>query len=223
MLQRQHFATLTCLDMHSGENNGEDIIVMLHGYGSNEKDLIQLTPYLGSNLHAISARAPLQLDMEMYGWFPIEFTPEGITVDYPAAREASNRLNAFLHAIIDHYQPKHSRVWLMGFSQGAVMSYLTALFEPSILNGVIALSGQFPEAEAGAMPQSPLLRDLPFLVVHGEYDDVLPVMNGRRSRQWLSKQVNDLSYMEYPMGHEINSEELNLIGRWLDEQRSKKQ
>ncbi len=217
MLQRQQFATLTCLDMLSDGNNGDEIIVMLHGYGSNEKDLIQLAPYLGNSLHTISARAPLQLEREMYGWFPIEFTPEGITVDHAAAREASERLNACLHAIIERYEPAQGKIVLMGFSQGAVMSYLTALTEPSILKGVIALSGQFPEAEVALLTENAALRNIAFLVIHGEDDDVLPVLNGRRSRQWLSEHVSDLCYMEYPMGHEINSEALRLISTWLQE------
>jgi len=61
-------------------------MIMLHGYGSNERDLIQLAPSLRPEFRYVSARAPQKMDFGMFGWFPIEFTPGGITVDREAAR-----------------------------------------------------------------------------------------------------------------------------------------
>lgn len=214
MLQRNE-SSLTYLDRcpQSGQNG--DILVMLHGYGSNEKDLMQLAPWLDESLRFISVRAPLQLAPEMYGWFPVEFTQEGITVDQDAARKAKETLIEFFRHIIGKHDAQEGKILLMGFSQGAVMSYLTALAEPSLLHGVIALSGQFPDPSSLVNAHPETLRTIPFLVVHGLYDNVLPVANGRISENWLKEHVDTLTYREYPMGHEINAEALDMIKQWL--------
>ena len=214
MLQRKQ-STLTYLDMSPQSGQNSDILVMLHGYGSNEKDLIQLAPLLDENLRFISPRAPLQLAPEMYGWFPVEFTHEGITVDRDAARRAKETLLEFLHNIIGEYKIPDGKIRLMGFSQGAVMSYLTALAEPSLFHGVIALSGQLPKPSSLVNTRPDVFRNIPFLVVHGSYDDVLPVANGRRSESWLKEHVDKLEYREYPMGHEINAEAIEMVRDWL--------
>ena len=214
MLQRKQ-SSLTYLDMPSQSGKNSDILIMLHGYGSNEKDLMQLAPLLDENLRFISPRASLQLAPEMYGWFPVEFTHEGITIDRNAARKAKEALLEFLHHIIEEYAARENKIWLMGFSQGAVMSYLTALAQPTLLHGVVALSGQLPESSSLLNADPAAFRAIPFLVVHGLYDDVLPVTNGRRSESWLEKHVDTLTYREYAMGHEVNNDTLELVRKWF--------
>ncbi len=215
MIQRKQ-SVLTYLHMlpQPAGSNG-DILVMLHGYGSNEKDLIQLAPFIDGTLQCISPRAPIELSPEMHGWFPIEFTDEGITVDRSAAITAAATLLDFIQHIIEEYEARGSKIWLMGFSQGAVMSYLAALAEPSLFHGVMAMSGQFPESSPLINRQPDAFRSIPFLVVHGLYDDVLPVANGRTSEAWLKNHVDSLTYREFSMGHEINNEALELLREWF--------
>jgi phospholipase/carboxylesterase len=220
MLQRKNL-TLTFLDSAPSRQENTPLMIMLHGYGSNEKDLMQLAPMLHQRMHYISARAPRMLDFGMFGWFPIQFTPDGIIVDYPAAEEAVEKLVAFIREIIDAYSPSGGRVYLMGFSQGSVMSYLTAFHAPELLHGVIALSGHLPEK---AMPDGkvkPELRTLPFLVAHGIYDDILPIAKGRQSKDWLQRHTDDLIYREFPIGHQISDEGIDLIRSWLGEKAPK--
>ncbi len=218
MLQRKQL-NLAFLDLTAGETQENDILVMLHGYGSNEKDLIQLAPLLDREMRFISVRAPERLDREMYGWFPLEFTPQGVTADREAVREAGKTLAVFLRGVLETYNPRGGKLWLMGFSQGAIMSYLMALAEPSLLHGIIALSGQFPEPALQAAPDPQAFRALPFLVVHGLYDDVLPVTNGRFAEQWLTGKIDDLTYREYPVGHSIHPDAPAVLDEWLTSRR----
>ncbi|ARM31488.1 alpha/beta hydrolase [Prosthecochloris sp. HL-130-GSB] len=216
MALRKTIASLTCIDLEPENEGPQNILVMLHGYGSNEKDLIQLAPSLGQGLRYISIRAPLQLAPEMYGWFPIEFTPGGITYDPELAAEARQRLSLCLQTIIETLRPRGGKVWLMGFSQGAVMSYLTALSEPSLLHGVIALSGKFPDEAIEKYPVTDTTALLPFLVMHGTYDEVLPVAHARHARVLLQNEVSDFCYKEYPAGHTITMEALDDLNIWLE-------
>lgn len=216
MLQRKHLS-LTYLDMAPRDPENAPVMIMLHGYGSNEKDLIQLAPMLHEDIRYISARAPHTLDFGMFGWFPIEFTANGITVDYRAAEEARRQLIAFIGEIIAEYHPAGGRVFLMGFSQGSVMSYLTAFEQPELLHGVIACSGQLPRQDSIPENSKHSLRQLPFLVVHGIFDDVLPIEKGAESNRFLKSMVTDLTYREFPMAHEISPAALKLVSEWLQE------
>lgn len=215
MLQRRNLS-LTFLDFPPVKPENAPLMLMLHGYGSNEKDLMQLSPLLLQGMRYISARAPVFLDFGMFGWFPIAFTPNGITVDYDAAADARDKLIVFIRELISEYRPSGNKIYLLGFSQGTVMSYLTAFHAPELLHGVMALSGQLPGNSLQA-ELKPELQNLPFLVMHGLYDDILPIEKGRQANEWLQQHVRDLVYREYPVAHQIPEEGIRLVRSWLEE------
>jgi phospholipase/carboxylesterase len=216
MLQRRHLS-LAYLELAPVKPDYAPLMIMLHGYGSNEKDLIQLAPSLRPEFRYISARAPQQMDFGMFAWFPLEFSPNGIIVDYAAAQKAVEQLIGFISEIIAEYHPAGNKVFLMGFSQGTVMSYLTAFLAPELLHGVIACSGQLPEKTVPHDNMKPALRKLPFLVMHGIYDDILPIAKGRAAQSWLHEHVDDLTWREYPIAHQISDSGVELMHSWLGE------
>jgi phospholipase/carboxylesterase len=219
MLQRKKLS-LTYLEQNPKESKNAPLVLMLHGYGSNEKDLIQIAPVLPKKFRYISPRAPLEIDYGMFGWFPLQFTQNGIVVNYAEAALALQQLTCFMKEIVDEYKPAGNRLFLMGFSQGSVMSYMTAFNTPELLHGVIALSGQLPEKTLPTEHALPLLRKLPFLVMHGIYDDVLPIAKGRAAHQFLQEHVNDVIYEEYPIAHQISDIGISHIHSWLEERGS---
>jgi phospholipase/carboxylesterase len=216
MLQRRNLS-LTYLDSPPERPENAPLMIMLHGYGSNEKDLIQLSPMLHGSMRYISARAPVTLDFGMFGWFTLQFTPDGIIVDYAGASAARDKLIGFIREIIEEYKPQGNKVYLMGFSQGAVISYIAAFHAPELLHGVIALNGQLPEKSLPSDPVREEITRLPFLVMHGIFDDILPIEKGRQSNEWLQRHVHDLVYREYPVAHQISDEGIGLIRSWLEE------
>ncbi|EAT60111.1 alpha/beta hydrolase [Chlorobium ferrooxidans] len=218
MLQRKELS-LSYMEQAPETPENAPLVLMLHGYGSNEKDLIQIAPALPPEFRYISARAPQVMDYGMYGWFPLEFTPNGIIVDHAAAERALHQLIGFVRELIEEYRPAGEQVFLMGFSQGTVMSYLTAFNAPELLHGVIALSGQLPEKNMPTEKASPLLRKLPFLVMHGLFDEVLPIAKGRAANAWLEEHVDELIYREYPIAHQISDSGIELIRSWLSAHR----
>ena len=215
MLQRRHLS-LAYLDLAPAKPENAPLIIMLHGYGSNEKDLIQLAPSLRPEFRYISARAPEEMDFGMFAWFPLEFTPTGIRVDHGEAQRAVEQLIGFIREIIAEYQPLGNKVFLMGFSQGTVMSYLTAFLAPELLHGVIACSGQLPEKTVPHDTLKPVLKRLPFLVMHGSFDDVLPIAKGLAAKAWLEEHVEDLTWRQYPIAHQISDSGVELMRTWLE-------
>jgi phospholipase/carboxylesterase len=191
------------------------LLVLLHGLGSNEQDLISLAPYLDQRFLIVSLRAPIVLQAGAYSWFNIEFTPKGNFIDAEQAENSRLALLSFLEQLgkQEVYDPK--QVYLMGFSQGAIMSLSVALSTPEICAGVVAMSGRLLDAFADRLADLETLKKLHFLVVHGRSDQVLPIECGRAIKTYLSALPVSLTYREYNMGHEVNAESLSDIAQWL--------
>jgi phospholipase/carboxylesterase len=73
-----------------------------------------------------------------------------------------------------------------------------------------------PEKTVPHESLKPALRKLPFLVMHGIYDDVLPIAKGRAAHAWLQEHIEDLTYREYPIAHQIADSGIELICSWLE-------
>jgi len=185
------------------------VLVLLHGLGSNEQDLLSLAPELEGGLTVVALRAPFSYGGG-FSWFGIEWTATGLVPDEVQAVESRELLLEELPQIAARFGA--SRLLLGGFSQGAMMTLGVAAAAPSLLAGGLLLSG----APLPAFLTPVDLSSAPFLVQHGLYDEVLPVDLGRRCRDHLASQGASVTYHEYPMGHEVSYRSLADMKRWLD-------
>ena len=193
------------------------LLFMLHGVGSNERDLFSLAPHLDERFLIVSARAPNVQGPGSYAWFRVQFTPDGPVID-PAQAEASRQvLIRFIGEAIAAYGADPAQVFLMGFSQGAIMSASVALTRPDLVAGAALMSGRILPEIAPLIAPPERLAGLPILLVHGTADTVLPIHNGRASRALLEKLPVRLDYGEYAMGHEVNSASLSDMAGWLSD------
>jgi phospholipase/carboxylesterase len=191
------------------------LLVLLHGYGSNEQDLLGLAPYLDPRLLIVSPRAPHTLMPGGYAWFSLDFTPEGIGVERQQA-EASRALVAdFVAEAVTAYAADPARVFLGGFSQGGMLTAAVVLTRPELLAGALLLSGMAQRELLPALAPHEQLAGKPILVQHGIYDQVLPVELARAGRDLLAGLPVALTYREYPMAHEISAVSLGDMAAWL--------
>jgi phospholipase/carboxylesterase len=203
------------------EASAPPLLLLLHGIGSNEYDLYGLAPFLDERFLIISVRAPNTLGPGSYAWFEADFTPQGPVINPEQAEVSRKTLITFLNEAVTAYGADPKQVYLMGFSQGAIMSASVALTKPGLVAGVVLMSGRIlPEIQPLIAPREEL-EGLPFLVVHGIVDMVLPITYGRASRELLSSLPVELTYHEYPMGHEVNQESLSDVTAWLSQQLDK--
>lgn len=191
------------------------LLLLLHGVGSNEEDLFTLAPYLDKRFVVVSARAPFPLDYGGYGWFRIEFTPRGMVPDVEQAKQSLQMLPGFVDELVQAYGADGRRVYLMGFSQGSMMSLALTLTQPEKVAGLVAMSGRLPQQVLEHEHDRAALHAKPIIVTHGLYDPVLPVENGRAVRDHLAELAVDLTYREYPMQHEVSAESLRDVAGWL--------
>lgn len=193
------------------------LLVLLHGVGSNEADLFSFAEYLDERFFVVSARAPFALSYGGFGWFELGFSSQGMTANLAQAEESRRKLLEFIDELVIKHSLDSQRVFLCGFSQGAIMSYALMLTEPEKLAGVVAMSGRLVSDSLPHRAEPERLRDFPILVTHGTFDSVLPIDNGRAARAFLEKLPVKLDYREYPIAHQVSEESLRDVTNWLSE------
>lgn len=186
-------------------------ILLLHGRGSNENDLLGLAPYLDPRFFLVAVRAPLAFPYGGYTWYSMQ----EVGAPHPDEfAESHQRLSEFLESAREHYPIDPGQLFLLGFSMGTVMAFSIALTRPDQVRGVVAHSGYIPE-QTTLRFQWDALQNTDFFVAHGMEDPVIPVSFGRRSRELLEASNASLTYREYPIGHHVSDESVRDLSSWL--------
>jgi phospholipase/carboxylesterase len=152
----------------------KQLVVLLHGYGSNGDDLISLAPFFAQALpeaEFLSPNAPFPCEISPMGfqWFGFEDrTPEMLL---GGARLAAEILDKFLDAALTQRGLSDRDLALVGFSQGTMMSLHVGPRRPSRIGGILGFSGSLiaPHLLAAELKSRP-----PVLLVHGTADQVVP-------------------------------------------------
>jgi phospholipase/carboxylesterase len=200
------------------EGTKPPLLILLHGVRSNEQDLMGLASYLDPRFLILSTRAPLTFGPGAYGWYPVQFTATGPIADESIATTSLEKVVRFIGEAITAYDADPKRVYLMGFSQGAIMSLYTALTHPDLVTGIVPMSGRLLNVALENRASDDALSGLPVFAVHGVYDTVLPISEGRAIQDALSQLPVALTYKEYNMAHEVSQESLRDVTTFLTEQ-----
>ena len=198
----------------ASDQNNLKIIFLLHGYGSNEEDLYSLKEFFPSNYITISLRAPISLGFNSYAWYSINF--ENNIDRWIDTHEAISAKNTIINDILLHLKDlafTNERVSLLGFSQGAILSWSIGIEYPNLIKNVLPLSG-FYHSEITETNLNHKFR-LNSFSTHGINDRVIPIDWARRGMQSLSKYNIDIEFKEYESGHEINNKNLRDVIKWL--------
>ncbi|HUK50600.1 MAG TPA: alpha/beta hydrolase-fold protein, partial [Terriglobales bacterium] len=189
-------------------------IIAVHGRGTDENDLIPLVLELErTNITIISPRAPFPFPGGGFTWYDIiqEVTPNPKTFDV-----SLGLFRKFIDETMAAYPVDPDKLLLLGFSQGTVMSYSTALLHPESFRAVIALSGYIP-LRSGLKFETSKLANFPFFISHGTYDQMIPLKYGQESVQFLKDAGAQVTYHEYSMAHEVRQETMRDLKNWLEQ------
>ena len=197
------------------EGTRAPMLVLLHGVGSNERSMSALAPALDPRFLVVSARSPLVLGPDAFAWFHVTFTAQGPVIDEREAAAGWAHVARFVDEAVHAYGADPARVFVAGFSQGAIMSLAALLTAPERIAGVAAMSGRLlPEVLPHAAPPE-ALRGKPVLVVHGTRDEKLGIHFARTARDTLARFPIALEYHELPIAHTVTAESLALVNEWL--------
>jgi phospholipase/carboxylesterase len=191
------------------------LLVLLHGIGADEEDLLPLAPAFDPRLLVVSVRAPHD-EPPGYRWYEIDWSVVPPRADAGEIAAARDLLARYVEELVAAQGADPSRVFLLGFSQGAIMSMTLLLSRPALVCGVIAHSGRLSRIP-GADATAAQLTGKHALVLHGSEDPVVPVVNGRKAYEVLSALLGDRAeWHEYAgLGHGISDESLAEAARWL--------
>jgi len=202
------------INKSESHQNNFKVIFLLHGYGSNEEDLYSLKEFFPSNYITISLRAPISIGLNSYAWYSINF--ENNIDRWIDTDEAINAKNIIINDILLHLKDldfTSERVSLLGFSQGAILSWSIGMEYPNLIKNILPLSG-FYHSEITKNNLNHKFR-LNSFSSHGINDQVIPVDWARRGIKSLSKYNINIEFKEYESGHEINNENLRDVIKWL--------
>lgn len=186
-------------------------VVVMHGRGSNEEDLMGLHPDLPPEWAMVSLRAPEVLGPNQYQWYRPDSpgNPELSSLD-----RSVDAVHAFIETLPIAIPRLDTQRWVLGgFSQGGLMT--AALLQKNLTTppiGSIILSGYFPET----VVLNRDLRGYPIFWGHGMRDPVLLPNWAESGVKRLQGLGADVTFKRYPgLGHSVNDQELDDLRTWL--------
>jgi phospholipase/carboxylesterase len=188
------------------------LVVLLHGRGADENDLIDLDNDLPQHFAYASVRGPIALPEGGYRWFE----DRGVGRPVPASLQSTvDMLRAWIDSSATaEYDRK--RTFVLGFSQGMMTAAALLLDDPARLAGAVLLSGSIAVDTGTATPGR--LAGVPVFTAHGSFDGVIPADRITQSLQYLRERSGaDLSEHTYPIDHSISRRELADVAAWLAE------
>lgn len=186
-------------------NQPKQLVIFLHGLGSDGNDLISLADYFADSLpdaQFLSPNAPFPCDMAPFGyqWFSLLEREEDII--YDGVQTAAPILNSYIDEQLDRFSVEPENLYLIGFSQGTMMSLYVAPRRAKEIGGVIGYSGALvkPDILADETTSKP-----PVCLIHGNMDDVVPYIELQKAETALQHAGINVATHTCPMlGHGID-------------------
>jgi phospholipase/carboxylesterase len=198
------------------EGEPEALLVLHHGRGTDENDLIGLSDVLDPRrrLHVVSPRGPLTLPgWPGYHWYAVR------RVGYPdpdSFRSAYAALADFHDELWERTGVTPERTVLGGFSMGSVMSYSLGLGpDRPAPAGILAFSGFVPTVE-GWEPDFAGRPSLRAFIAHGRADPIMDVEFARKARELLEGAGLAVEYHESDVAHQIDPAFVPSAVEWLE-------
>ncbi|MCB0456623.1 MAG: alpha/beta fold hydrolase [Flavobacteriaceae bacterium] len=193
------------------------VIIMLHGYGSDENDLFSFASELPHEYAIISLKAPFELTPYGNAWYHIYFdAPQGKWSDDEQAIESRELVVKVIDEIIAKYPIDKNNITLMGFSQGTIVSFAVALSYPEKIKNVIGLSGYINEDILKEGYTENNFSGLSVYNSHGSVDQVIPVEWARETKPFLEDLKINCHYSEFPVGHGVAPQNFYEFKKWLE-------
>ena len=193
------------------EGNGPwPTAVLLHGHAGNEDVMWIFARTLPKNWLLIAPRAIVDNHDGGYSWHPRQAD------EWPTLSEFDEAITAVTHLIhsLPHlYHADPQRIHLMGFSQGAALSYAIAMRQPSLVQGIAGLVGFLPEQSETALTTDPL-KNLPIFIAVGTQDERIPTKRARQGAKTIKTADAQLDYHEYDTGHKLNAQGMRDLTQW---------
>ncbi len=184
-------------------------VVMLHGRFGNEEVMWIFRRTIPRNWQMVAPRATMRDPAGGYSW---AVQPVGEWPSVAAFDPATDALKRFIDSLPSFYNADPDRIYLMGFSQGAAVSFCTALRYPGLVQGIASLVGFVPLVGEDDVPEP--WPELPVFMAVGTEDRMVPLEQSHRSRDVVLAAGGNLDYHEYETGHKMTPDGLRDLQAW---------
>ena len=192
------------------------LLIMLHGYGSDENDLFSFANELPEELFIISLKAPYPLQPQGNAWYAINFDAEqNKWNDNDEAKLSMEILIKCIDMACEKYPINKNNISLLGFSQGTILGMATALNHPSKIKNVIGLSGYINHDILPKNTNDLDYSNLNFYCSHGTVDQVIPIDWARQTPVFLKSLNIKHTYSEFPVGHGVTPNNFYELRDWI--------
>jgi phospholipase/carboxylesterase len=199
------------------QNKDTRMLILMHGYGSDEKDLFELAKMFPENYFIIAPRAPYNVAGTLgYQWYEMKEINGQRDGDAQQLAKSRASITKFVTQVSNKYKVTPDRIYLSGFSQGAIMSYQVGLTQPEAVKGIAVLSGMIYPSLQQYIKQTPALYKLKIFIAHGTADNRIPYSKGKEAKELLENKGLKPEFHEYlSMGHTITADEIRDMNKWL--------
>lgn len=191
------------------------LLLLLHGVGGNEQNLFSFANALQDNYLVVSARGPLILGPESFAWFQVNFTSGHPQINEQQAEAARVTILDFIESLKNKLDFDDKQVYLMGFSQGGIMSYSVALTEPEKIKGIAVMSGRLLPEVKPLIADEKRLEKLKVFISHGRQDSVLQFPYATDALAYLQTKGVNPEFHQYDEGHTVNKQMFDDVNFWL--------
>ena len=194
------------------------LLIMCHGYGSDENDLFSFATELPEELYIISLKAPYSMQPFGNAWYAINFDAnQNKWNDVEQAKQSRDLIADFIDEACATLPVDKNNVTLLGFSQGTILSYAVALNYPEKVKNVVGLSGYISEDMLDDNLDAKDYSHLSFYCSHGSVDQVIPVDWARQTPKYLEALGIQHIYSEFPVGHGVAPQNFYEFRSWLND------
>jgi predicted esterase len=187
--------------------NSDRTLLLLHGTGGNERDLIPLGRELDPNASLLSPRGKV-LENGMPRFF--RRLSEG-AFDLEDLKERTHELADFVISSADHYKIDNKPIVAVGYSNGANIAASLLLLRPEVLSVAILFRAMVP-----LVPETkPNLNSKPIWIGAGAHDSIIPASNTRELVELLQSAGADVTIRFFQSGHELTSDDVDVAREWL--------
>ncbi|MFD1038943.1 alpha/beta hydrolase [Virgibacillus byunsanensis] len=185
-------------------------LFLFHGIGSNEQDMLSIVDGLEDHFYIFSVRGHLS-QPPGYAYFTIQGygKPHREVFDH-----GINQLQNFIDYAVEQYQVDNNHLYLLGFSQGAIVSMTLGLALGNKIKGIVALSGYIPDFVKEDYNIKPV-EQLSLFISHGKFDNILPYEWGVESKKFFNSIHAQSTFKTYSEGHTVSLENKQDFTNWL--------
>jgi len=185
----------------------ERTLLLLHGTGGNERDLIPLGRELDSNAALLSPRGKV-LENGMPRFF--RRLAEGV-FDLEDLQKRTHELADFVTSAAEHYQIDNKRIVAVGYSNGANIGASMLLLRPEALSAAVLFRAMVP-----LIPdKQPNLASKSIFISAGSFDPIVPASNTKELVELLRSAGAEVTIRFFQSGHDLTAQDVDLAREWL--------